>query len=378
MGSVLNFVLPNSLNYGKWCFEGPMTQKVMDEYSYSNYPNLKENYSNYILIEPTEALNGLVKKIDVIVRKEKNLKNFIKENNLKIIIVSLADPPTLDIYLELKEKLKYHGIFENCIVVTSNISLQDKGLYSFHFFIEQIINSKHSVFGIDTDLGYRSEEITIDELNNFKNKKFLSFNRTVDKPHRFSLLHDYLKNDFSDSYFSFLRLEGTHCSPYQQNKLSIAKYLEKIPIQIDTNNFFDFTVNNTMRKDLFLDSCINLVTETSYNRNELFISEKILKPILNYQPFIVFGPVYYLKELNKLGFKTFSEFWDESYDNIVDGKLRYLTISQIVLKLNKLSINEMNELYQQTKKICIYNKNHLYNLKLNSIDLFLKNLPNEE
>ena len=377
MGSLLNFILPQEGNYGKWVFEGPMTQKIKDDYSCTIFPELKENHINYILIEPTEALNGLVKKIDIIFRKEKNLKNFIEENRLKIIIVSLADPPSNNTYEVLQRKLKFHNIFEISKVLTSNIKLQSENLNSFHFFIEQALSSTHPMFGEVTDLGYISEEIQEHELYNFRNKKFLSFNRTVDKPHRLSLFHDYLTNDFSDSYFSFLRFESGHCNPYQIKKLKTEEYLKNIPIQLDTNNFFDFSVNNTMRKDLFLNCCINLVTETSYNQNELFISEKILKPILNYQPFIVFGPYNYLKELKRLGFKTFSDFWDESYDDILDGEKRYLTLSKLVLKLNRLSIEEINNLYKQTLEICIYNKNYLKELKLDSINLFLENLSNE-
>jgi hypothetical protein len=377
MGSLLNFVIPSSDNFRKWCIEGPMTSNVIEKHSYTTYPNIKTNYKNYILLEPTEALMGLVKKIDVIFRKNKNLKKFIKENNLKIIITSLADPPTHEYYKLLTDKLKFYDVFDDCIVITSNINLQGKNLYSYHFFIEQIVNLDNSLFGMMTDLGYKSEEIKLEELNNFRNKKFLSFNKTIDKPHRYSLLHDYIKYDFSDSYFSFLELEGIHCEPYQLRKLEKQEYLKKIPIQLDTNNHFNFRTSNTMRKDLFLDSCINLVTETSYNQNELFISEKILKPILNYQPFIVLGPYNYIKELKRLGFKTFSDFWNESYDDILDGEQRYFKLSSLILKLNKLNIEQMNELYQSTKEICIYNKNHLKNLKLNSLDLIFKKLSDE-
>jgi|688.fasta_scaffold29424_8 hypothetical protein len=373
MGSLLNFILPPESQYGKWCFEGPMTQKVMNEYSYTQFPEIKKDFKNYILVEPTEMYYGLEKRIDAILRKV-DIKQFIEENDLKIIICSIADAPSFERYKQLYIKLKNHKISHRCIFLTSNINLQGTNVKSYHFFIEQAIKSKDSFFGVDTTLGYKSEEITIDELNRFRNKKFLSFNRTVDKEHRFSLLHDYLTNDFSDSYFSFLTLEGIHCPPFQDDKLNIEQYLEKIPIQLDTNNKFNFSVNNTMRKDLFLDSCINLVTETSYKNNELFISEKILKPILNYQPFIVLGPVNYLQELKNLGFKTFSEFWDESYDVIKEGRDRYFKISQLVLKLNSLDIHELNELYQQTKEICIYNKNHFNKIKMDGISLFFKKL----
>lgn len=373
MGSILNFIVPQENNYGNWCFQGPMTQFVMDDYSYTTFPDIKSEHKNYIIIEPTESYYGLIRVIDIIFKKI-DIKKFIEDNDLKILICSIADPPTFYLYNELCLKLKKYKILDRCILLTSNINLQGKNVKSYHFFIEQAIKSKDSFFGVDTTLGYRSEEIKIEELNTFRNKKFLSFNRTVDKEHRFSLLHDYLTNDFSDSYFSFLTLEGVHCTPFQNEHLTIQEYLEKIPIELDTNKKFNFTVSNTMRKDLFLDSCINLVTETSYKNNELFISEKILKPILNYQPFIVLGPVNYLNELKNLGFKTFSDFWDESYDSIKKSKDRYFKVSNLILNLNSLSIEEINKLYQQTKEICIYNKNHFNKMKMDGISLFFNKL----
>jgi hypothetical protein len=373
MGSFLNFILPPESNYGKWCFEGPMTQKVINEYSCTQFPNIKTDYKNYILIEPTEMYHALEKRIDAILRKV-DIKKFIEEHDLKIILCSIADAPPFERYRKLALKLKKHGILHRCIFLTSNVNLQERNVYSYHFFLEDAINHKNSFFNVKTDLGYKSEEISLDELNKFRSKKFLSFNRTVDKEHRYSLLHDYLTNDFSDSYFSFLTFEGIHCFPFQEQKLQVEEYIKHIPIELDTNKNFNFTVNNTMRKDLFLNSCIHLVTESSYVNNELFISEKILKPILNYQPFIVFGPCNYLKELKRLGFKTFSKFWDESYDTIFEPRERYFKISEVVLKLNSYDINKLNELYQQTKEICIYNKNHFNQMKMDGISLFFKNL----
>jgi hypothetical protein len=79
-------------------------------------------------------------------------------------------------------------------------------------------------------------------------------------------------------------------------------YNSKLPIELDTmntNNKNSFSASGTFKKELFLNSCINIVTETSFVNNELFISEKVLKPILMYQPFIVLGPYQYLNQLKK-------------------------------------------------------------------------------
>ena len=75
-----------------------------------------------------------------------------------------------------------------------------------------------------------------------------------------------------------------------------------------------------------------------------------------------------------MGLKTFSDFWDESYDEIEEPKKRYIEVSKLILELNSKSIEELNKIYQQTKDIVIYNKNYLNNLELNELDTFLKNL----
>ena len=367
---MINFILPYKENeYGNWCIEGPITYKVYDNFSYTIFPNIKDGVRNYMLIEPTEALKVLVHNPEHLI----NIKDFLIKNNIKLILSSIADAPSVDIYELLLEQLKNIEISDRTIVLSSNMALKYDNVHCFNFFVEDFINNKHIIYG-ETDLGYISEEIQLNEIHNFRNKKFLSFNRTVDKEHRYSLYHDYLTNDFSDSYFSFLTFEGVHCDPYQTPKLKLEEYSSKIPIELDTKGFFNFTIHNTVKKELFLDSCIHIITETSFRYNELFVSEKVLKPILNYQPFIALAPVNYLKELKRLGFKTFSDFWDESYDDIEDSKERYLKVSNLILELNSKSIEELNELYQQVKDIVIFNRNYLNNLELNDLDKFLKNL----
>ena len=89
-----------------------------------------------------------------------------------------------------------------------------KGEYTFDYFLEEGVKDFKYYFQNNTnDLGYISEQITLKELDNYRNKKFLSFNRIVTKYHRYRLLCDYVKHDLSDSYFSFIELDKTVKSP---------------------------------------------------------------------------------------------------------------------------------------------------------------------
>lgn len=80
-------------------------------------------------------------------------------------------------------------------------------------------------------------------------------------------------------------------------------------------------------------TAFSLVTETNFASNYVFHTEKIVKPILARRLFIVFGGRHYLKNLHRLGFKTFNNIIDESYDDepdyqrrgeLICGQLKYL------------------------------------------------------
>jgi hypothetical protein len=79
-----------------------------------------------------------------------------------------------------------------------------------------------------------------------------------------------------------------------------------------------------------------------------------------------------LQELRNLGFKTFGHAIDESYDDEEDSHIRFKKVCDEILKLSKMSIDEINELFLSCKDICIYNRNHL--LSFTKYDVFKNSL----
>ena len=66
------------------------------------------------------------------------------------------------------------------------------------------------------------------------------------------------------------------------------------------------------------------MTDTNMPDRSFFrFTEKILKPIANFQPFIVFGYHGELQLLKNEGFVTSSPFVDESYDDVEDPVARF-------------------------------------------------------
>lgn len=87
-------------------------------------------------------------------------------------------------------------------------------------------------------------------------------------------------------------------------------------------------------------------------------SEKTVRTIVARKPLIVYAPRNFLANLRGLGFRTFGNLWDESYDDL-EGPLRYRAMMKIVKEICVLPNTQQLQLYQQSKDICEYNHLHL-------------------
>jgi len=95
----------------------------------------------------------------------------------------------------------------------------------------------------------------------------------------------------------------------------------------------------------------------SHDPGPFFITEKIAKVLLGQRLFVLFGPMHTLKFLQELGFKTFDNVIDESYDNCGDSSLRFKLAFDQVEALSKL---DPEWVLKETEHIRIHNYNHLY------------------
>jgi len=110
------------------------------------------------------------------------------------------------------------------------------------------------------------------------------------------------------------------------------------------------------------DSYLHIVCETFFENNgdQMFFSEKALKPFIFLQPFVLFGQSGSLSHLRELGFKTCSPFIDETYDTIEDDEQRFLAAFKEVERIINLSDEELNDMLIKMSNILIHN---YFNLK---------------
>lgn len=60
---------------------------------------------------------------------------------------------------------------------------------------------------------------------------------------------------------------------------------------------------------------VEVVAETMCHGATFWITEKTARPIAYHKPFVIFASPHFLKNLRRMGFRTFHELWDEGYDD---------------------------------------------------------------
>lgn len=103
----------------------------------------------------------------------------------------------------------------------------------------------------------------------------------------------------------------------------------------------------------------DIVTESRFAQPTGNFSEKVYQPMFYKKPFILCAPPYTLKYLKEEGFKTFSDFWDESYDECENHQERLFKIFKVIDTINDKSMDELREMYSKMDDILEYNRNLL-------------------
>ena len=108
----------------------------------------------------------------------------------------------------------------------------------------------------------------------------------------------------------------------------------------------------------YVDTVCSIVSETNDNDTDVFMTEKIWKPIMAQHVFVVHGNHLYLQKLREIGFKTFGSYFDESYDLENDQNKK---IDKIVSLCKDLKTKNWPDIYIQTIALRQHNYDTLFN-----------------
>jgi len=120
---------------------------------------------------------------------------------------------------------------------------------------------------------------------------------------------------------------------------------------------------------------VNLVTETIFYEDKVHLTEKIFKPIVARTPFLLLAGAGNLAYLRSYGFKTFGDYWDESYDSMTNNVDRFDAVLTILEKLCNTPHHELVEMKRDMQHILDHNFNTFFKtMRTTVVDELITNL----
>lgn len=208
------------------------------------------------------------------------------------------------------------------------------------------------------------------QVEKIPEKLFLCWNRRF-RPHRTELALALDKAGLVDrSYYSLNDKDPEHPAMKFKNTIDLfsnpglnltaedaQNLLKKVPLVIDDHTEISQMCEDKgmLAREFYQNSLVSIVTETNFNLPHVTLTEKSFKPAKEKHPFIIVGSKGALKSMRQLGYQTFGEFWDESYDEINDHRVRMQAIVEICKRIGSWNDAQILEFKRKVKPILDHN-----------------------
>lgn len=219
----------------------------------------------------------------------------------------------------------------------------------------------------------------INKQNKNFDKKFVCLNRRW-RPHRAALVGLLeCKNLLNEGYVSLGACENGNWDSVYERILNVSDDNEfkniwvankdkifNIPhLYVDTDTLeINVDAFTQKLKKFYDETYFSVITETNFYTgpgfdNNLHLSEKTFKVLTQRHPFLLLNNPYALRTLREIGYKTFSPFIDESYDEELNDAKRLLKIVNEIERLSKLEGAALNDFLAGVQDICEHNYQNL-------------------
>tara|TARA_R110002074_G_scaffold56682_2_gene139738 strand:+ start:164 stop:1321 length:1158 start_codon:yes stop_codon:yes gene_type:complete len=200
-----------------------------------------------------------------------------------------------------------------------------------------------------------------------KKRDFLYLNKAP-RTHRVKLYKQLIENNVMDN--------SIHTFVEDKSKRRLDKEYE-LP-GIDPMDYPRFGKDQDIYELPYIDTVCSIVSETNDNDYEVFMTEKIWKPIIAQHVFVVHGNYLYLQRLREMGFKTFGNYFDESYDLEQDSDKRINKIVSLCKELKskcddgsvvERGNKKWQDIYLQTQALRKHNYDTFFNKEKLSLEI---------
>lgn len=196
------------------------------------------------------------------------------------------------------------------------------------------------------------------------NYLYLNYNRQS-RFHRVCMLSKLIKHELFDKGMNSFNTMGRKFDEFEyrledfEPGLSLygQQLFDRAPIFVDTDN--SKITSSVGDLSNYTDTFISLISETLTEPGTLFCSEKTWRSIIVGHPFMILGSTNALKYLKSQGFKTFSDWVDESYDDYDDLDKKVNIIVSNLERFSKMTVDELKKIRDEMEPTLIHNKNHM-------------------
>lgn len=197
--------------------------------------------------------------------------------------------------------------------------------------------------------------ITCSEKSNFKHWDLLLGEANDNKDLLYNIIkeHEVGNNTFL-TYFGKDTNKGHWSKHVVRPKKHTAETLGPLAKRFNTQ----IRCSDLLDPDIYNQTHYTAMIETTIHNDFAMFSEKEAKPIVAKRPFIIFGACRQLEAFRSLGFKTFFEVIDESYDLIEDKQQRWRKALDSMYELTK---SDPKDVYGELANVLQHNKEHFEN-----------------
>ena len=324
-------------------------------------------------------LNFFDPEIDYIGLISEDAKTLCKNGQLKILFYySEGDNPKSHIENRLQAMCDTHGIsMGNIKFVIANKAADKKGPF---------------IYFPDDEVYYRylhiREKRYVKQVNVQQRSKIYTCLNRMDKPFRKLFASSLWYHGLVDNgYFSYTGMRYTR--EYNERNIdpvykwknhwqNIEELFDNFSMHVPflTDELDDNAHNNHKLIDerFYTDAYFNFVVETHFSKNNVFLTEKTFKPILNMQPFIIVGAPGSLKLLKELGYETFGDWIDEGYDNVKNDENRMFDCFATAYELNNTPHENLITMMKEMIPVLAHNQQVLLSSKKAPLENLIKQI----
>jgi len=337
---------------------------------------------------------------------------FYVQDFLKIFQSVQSNGVTTEEFVQLKEKygpnaapynLNWRTLFNEVVLAHKNLGLFEHRLDYFYHRLNIIAhsdictatNNLFKDFNMYSWYFFYHGFVALDWFNNIQytpptrkfDKVFITFNNVIsgNRNYRLNLVSRILEKKLEN--FGYISLNNKNVNEIIKQEIFKNSLLSSESKKLIFKNLYKKNLNFVIDQkqtsgtlSAFDDvnvlslGFLHLVTETIFYEDKLHLTEKIFKPIVSKRPFMLVGAVGNLSYLKSYGFKTFSKWIDESYDNEADPDKRIDMILKELEKLCNYTNDQLQVMYDDMMEILNFNFNHFYtNFKSIIVDELVDN-----